>query len=36
MIRWVFLDVGNVIMNDDPVMAFLYEDLARALKTART
>ena len=32
MIRWVFLDVGNVIMNDDPVMAFLYAELHRALE----
>jgi 5'-nucleotidase len=31
VIRWVFLDVGNVIMNDDPVMAFLYIELHRAL-----
>lgn len=27
MIHWVFLDVGNVVMNDDPVMAYLYETL---------
>ena len=25
MIRWVFLDLGNVVMNDDPVMTYLYE-----------
>ncbi|MCA9754525.1 MAG: HAD family hydrolase [Candidatus Eisenbacteria bacterium] len=25
MIRWVFLDMGNVVMNDDPVMTYLYE-----------
>ncbi len=31
MIRWVFFDVGNVIMNDDPVMAFLYAELQHAL-----
>ncbi len=34
MIRWVFFDVGNVIMNDDPVMAFLYIELHRALEAA--
>jgi HAD superfamily hydrolase (TIGR01509 family) len=31
MIRWVFLDVGNVLFNDDPVMAYLYEELQRAI-----
>jgi len=31
MIRWIFLDVGNVIMNDDPVMAFIYQELHQAL-----
>ena len=34
MIRWVFFDVGNVIMNDDPVMAFLYAELHHALEAA--
>lgn len=34
MIRWVFFDVGNVIMNDDPVMAFLYAELHGALHAA--
>lgn len=34
MIRWVFFDVGNVIMNDDPVMAFLYAELHRTLAAA--
>jgi HAD superfamily hydrolase (TIGR01509 family) len=34
VIRWVFFDVGNVIMNDDPVMAFLYVELHRALEAA--
>jgi HAD superfamily hydrolase (TIGR01509 family) len=24
MIRWVFLDAGNLIFNDDPLMAFVY------------
>jgi HAD superfamily hydrolase (TIGR01662 family) len=31
MIQWVFFDVGNVLMNDDPVMAFLYVELHRAM-----
>jgi HAD superfamily hydrolase (TIGR01549 family) len=34
VIRWVFFDVGNVIMNDDPVMAFLYAELHHALEVA--
>jgi 5'-nucleotidase len=34
VIRWVFFDVGNVIMNDDPVMAFLYAELHQALAAA--
>lgn len=34
MIRWVFLDVGNVIMNDDPTMALLYEELYQAIHEA--
>jgi 5'-nucleotidase len=34
LIRWIFLDVGNVIMNDDPVMAFLYVELHRALESS--
>jgi HAD superfamily hydrolase (TIGR01509 family) len=31
VLRWVFLDVGNVVMNDDPVMAYIYEALFREL-----
>ncbi len=31
MIRWVFFDIGNVVMNDDPVMAFIYEELHEAI-----
>ncbi len=31
MIRWVFFDVGNVVMNDDPVMAFIYDELFQAI-----
>jgi HAD superfamily hydrolase (TIGR01662 family) len=32
MIRWIFFDMGNVVMNDDPVMAFIYEELYRAIR----
>jgi len=32
LIRWVFLDVGNVIMNDDPVMAFIYWELFQSIR----
>jgi len=32
MIRWIFLDVGNVLMNDDPVMAFIYRQLHQAMQ----
>lgn len=31
MIRWIFFDIGNVVMNDDPVMAFIYEELHQAI-----
>lgn len=31
MLRWVFLDIGNVLMNDDPAMALLYRELHRVL-----
>jgi HAD superfamily hydrolase (TIGR01549 family) len=31
VLRWVFLDIGNVLMNDDPAMALLYRELHRAL-----
>jgi FMN phosphatase YigB (HAD superfamily) len=32
MIRWVFFDVGNVLLTDDPVMAFIYGELHQALR----
>jgi 5'-nucleotidase len=32
VIRWIFFDIGNVIMNDDPVMAFLYAELYAAIR----
>lgn len=31
MIRWIFFDIGNVLINDDPTMAFLYRQLHRAM-----
>ncbi|MDM7916190.1 MAG: HAD family hydrolase, partial [Candidatus Eisenbacteria bacterium] len=31
MLRWVFLDIGNVLMNDDPAMALLYRELHRMI-----
>ncbi len=31
MLRWIFLDIGNVLMNDDPAMALLYFELHRAM-----
>ncbi len=34
MLRWVFLDIGNVLMNDDPAMAFLYRELHQAMCAA--
>ncbi|MBN1155799.1 HAD family hydrolase [candidate division KSB1 bacterium] len=27
MVKWIFFDVGNVILNDDPVMAEIYRQL---------
>lgn len=30
VLRWLFLDIGNVLMNDDPAMAFLYRELYHA------
>jgi HAD superfamily hydrolase (TIGR01549 family) len=32
MIRWIFFDMGNVVMNDDPVMAFIYAELHQAIR----
>jgi 5'-nucleotidase len=31
MLRWVFLDIGNVLMNDDPTMALIYRELQRSI-----
>jgi len=30
-IRWIFFDIGNVIMNDDAAMAYLYAELHRSM-----
>lgn len=32
MIQWIFFDVGNVILNDDPAMAFFYYELDQAIQ----
>jgi HAD superfamily hydrolase (TIGR01509 family) len=34
MIRWLFFDVGNVILNDDPVMAIIYKWTYDAVREA--
>jgi HAD superfamily hydrolase (TIGR01549 family) len=34
VLRWLFLDIGNVLMNDDPAMALLYRELHRAMCAA--
>ncbi len=31
MIKWIFFDVGNVILNDDPLMAFFYYEIYRTI-----
>ena len=31
MIKWIFFDIGNVILNDDPAMAVLYKYLHEAI-----
>jgi len=32
MIRWIFFDIGNVILNDDPAMAFFYHEIFQAIQ----
>lgn len=32
MIKWIFFDVGNVILNDDPAMAIYYQEIFKAIK----
>ncbi|MCX5970982.1 MAG: HAD family hydrolase [Coprothermobacterota bacterium] len=34
-IRWVFLDVGNVLFNDDPLMAVVYSRMWEAIRRRR-
>ncbi len=34
MLHWVFLDIGNVLLNDDPAMALIYRELHRRICTA--
>jgi len=31
MIKWIFFDVGNVILNDDPAMAYFYHEIYQAI-----
>ena len=31
-IKWIFFDVGNVILNDDPAMALYYHEIYKAIK----
>ena len=32
MIKWIFFDIGNVILNDDPAMAFFYHQIFHAIQ----
>lgn len=32
MIKWIFFDIGNVILNDDPAMAFFYHEIFQAIR----
>lgn len=32
MIKWIFFDIGNVILNDDPAMAFFYHEIFQAIQ----
>lgn len=36
MIRWVFLDVGNVILNDDPLMELTYRLIYEEVRRIRS
>jgi len=31
MITWIFFDIGNVILNDDPAMAYFYHEIFQAV-----
>jgi len=33
MVEWVFFDIGNVILNDDPAMVVLYEQLYQSINS---
>ena len=32
MIKWIFFDIGNVILDDDPAMAFFYYEIYQAIQ----
>ena len=32
MLKWIFFDIGNVILNDDPAMAVLYQEIYQAIR----
>ncbi len=32
MIKWIFFDIGNVILNDDPAMVFFYHEIFQAIQ----
>ncbi len=32
MLEWIFFDIGNVILNDDPAMAFFYHEIYQAIQ----
>jgi 5'-nucleotidase len=36
MIKWIFFDIGNVILNDDPAMAFFYHEIFQAIQQENT
>ncbi|NOZ61447.1 MAG: HAD family hydrolase [Calditrichaeota bacterium] len=35
MLKWIFFDVGNVILNDDPAMALLYRKIYETIQRER-
>lgn len=36
MIKWIFFDIGNVILNDDPAMAYFYNEIFQAIQQNST
>jgi 5'-nucleotidase len=36
MIKWIFFDIGNVILNDDPAMAYFYHEIFQAIQQNNT